>query len=77
MRQALSGNDTYESFERCIYNAVLANLFEQKMDVKIISPKRTSSSGSILNEIDSDDVISCNLSLALHILAKFNFNSNT
>lgn len=70
VRQASKGNDTYECFERNVYNAVLANSLEQEIGINLISSKRSPSSGSILGEVDSEEVISSDLSLSLHIAAK-------
>ena len=70
VRQASRCNDTYECFERNVYNTVLAHSLEQEIGINLISPKRSSSSGSILGENEEEEVISCDLSLSLNIAAK-------
>ena len=65
VRQLSKGNDTYERFEECVYNSILSNILEQEIGIKLISPKRVSSSGATIEE--TENVIACDLSLPLHI----------
>lgn len=51
VRQASKGNDTYECFERNVYNAVLASSLEQEIGINLISTKRSPSSGTYIYQI--------------------------
>lgn len=68
VRQVSRGNDTYERFEHCVYNAVLANMLEQEIGIQLISTKRSSSSGAVVEK--TENLADYNLSFAFYFAAK-------